>query len=274
MFWKHKSLCVCVVGCALLATPSHLTAQAPAATPTFEVATIKPSSPDARNSNLGMREDRVVSENQSLDFLIQFAYNLSTGSYDQIIGGPNWLRSSRFDIDAKEDEATAAAISKMSQDDRTETLRRMVQALLVDRFHLKIHHETRSIPVLPLTVAKSGSKLSKPADTIRDFLNNDGQGHIEGRNVPVAMLTNILGGEPEVGGRLVIDQTGLTGKYDFKLNWTPQQLAENPASDDSPNTSGPSLFAALTEQLGLKLKSTKAPIDVVVIDHVDLPTPN
>ena len=71
---------------------------------------------------------------------------------------------------------------------------------------------------------------------------------------------------------MVIDQTGLTGKYDFKLNWTPQQLAENP--DDSSSASGPSLFAALTEQLGLKLKSTKAPVDVIVIDHVDSPHPN
>lgn len=271
MVWKHRILCACLAGCAILAIPSHLTAQAPAATPTFDVVTVKPSSPDALNSNINGRPNGMTTENIPLDELIKFAYNLNTGTDDQIIGEPKWLHSAKFDIVAKYDDATGAAISKMNPDDRASTMRLMFQALLADRFHLKIHHETRPLPVLALTVASSGPKLSSPADTKGGFLRNDGRG-IEGRNIPLTYLANMLGQQSEIGGRMVIDQTGLTGKYDFKLTWTPQQLAENPA--DSSSASGPSLFAALTEQLGLKLKSTKAPVDVIVIDHVDMPTPN
>jgi uncharacterized protein (TIGR03435 family) len=91
---------------------------------------------------------------------------------------------------------------------------------------------------------------------------------------PIKAFAEFLGTLPEIGGRMVLDQTGLTGTYAFTLNWTPQQLAESAASNGSSDPSGPSLFAALTEQLGLKLKSTKAPIDVVVVDHIDPPTPN
>lgn len=224
---------------------------------------------------MNINDGRVTTENVSLQSLIQFAYNLSTGSDDQIIGAPNWVRTSKFDILAKPDEATSAAISKMNPDDRDKALRHMMQVLLADRFNLKLHHETRSLPVLALTIDKSGSKLTKPADTKGGSLssnNSNSQAHIEGRNIPLATLANSLGRQSEIGGRLVVDQTGLTATYDFNLKWTPQQLAENP--DDSSSASGPSLFAALTEQLGLKLKSTKAPVDVVVIDRVDLPTPN
>ena len=137
----------------------------PPATPTFAVATIKPSNPDARNSNLNGRPNGITTENLPVDDLIKFAYNLNTGTDDQIIGEPKWLRSAKFDIVAKYDDATAAAISKMNQDDREHTATLMVQALLADRFHLKIHHETRPLPVLALTIANSGPKLSKPADT-------------------------------------------------------------------------------------------------------------
>lgn len=275
MVWKHRSLCICLAGCAILAAPLHLAAQTPAAAPTFAVATIKPGNPDAHNSSTNINDGRVTTENVSLQSLIQFAYNLSSGSGDQIIGAPNWVRTSKFDIVAKPDEATSTAISKMNSDDRDKALRHMMQDLLADRFNLKLHHETRSLPVLALTVDKSGPKLTKPANATGGSLNSsssNSQAHIEGRNISLTALANTLGGQPEIGGRLVVDQTGLTANYDFNLKWTPQQLAENP--DDSSSASGPSLFAALTEQLGLKLKSTKAPADVVVIDHVDMPTPN
>lgn len=275
MVWKRRSLCICLAGCALLAIPSRVPAQAPVAAPTFAVATIKPGNPAANNSSMNINDGRVTTENVSLESLIQFAYNLSSGSGDQIIAAPNWVRTSKFDIVAKPDEATSTAISKMNSDDRDKALRHMVQDLLADRFNLKLHHETRSLPVLALTIDKSRSKLSKPANATGGSLNSNSsntQAHIEGRNVSLAALANNLGRQPEIGGRLVVDQTGLTANYDFNLKWTPQQLAENP--DDSSSASGPSLFAALTEQLGLKLKSTKTPVDVVVIDHADTPTPN
>jgi uncharacterized protein (TIGR03435 family) len=279
---KHRSSTLCLIACAILAVPLCLNAQAPPTAPTFEVSTIKPSKPDTPNSNLSVNTSRVTLQNRSLDALIQFAYNLDHGSDDQIIGGPAWLRTSRFDINTKSDEATVAELSKMSQDERIATLRLMVQALLADRFHLNIHHETRPLMVVVLTLANPGSKtdskLTNAPDrsTSHDWrgVHSDRPGHIEAQGVPINMLATMLAQQPEIGGRLVIDQTGLTGIYDFTLNWSPQVLAESAAPNGSSDPSGPSLFAALTEQLGLKLKSTKAPIDVVVIDHVDPPTPN
>jgi uncharacterized protein (TIGR03435 family) len=231
---------------------------------------------------LNLKPSSVILQNRPVDALIQFAYNLDHGSDDQIIGGPAWLRASNFDVDTKSDEATAAQLSRMSQNDRVATLRLMVQALLADRFHLKIHHETRSLPVVALMLANPASKTDprlKPApdrSASHDWrgIHSNAPGHIQAQGVPLTMLASVLALQSEIGGRLVIDQTGLTGAYDFTLNFTPQVFAESAASNGSPDPSGPSLFAAITEQLGLKLKSTRAPIDVVVIDHIDPPTPN
>ncbi|MGA7156439.1 MAG: TIGR03435 family protein [Acidobacteriaceae bacterium] len=256
---------------ASVPTYSQAPAQAPATLPAFEVATIRPSSPEARNSHLDSRSDRVSVGNLTLDQLIKFAYHLNDGSDDQIIGGPKWLHTAHFDIDAKEDEATAAAVSKMNSDDRLQALELMLQTLLADRFLLKIHHETRSLSVLALTIAPGGPKLRPPTGKGNSLQSND-NGSLEAHNAPLTDLVNELGYLPEISGRMVVDQTGLTGHYDFKLTWTPQQLADNNPTTQS--SSAPGLFAALPEQLGLKLKSTKAPVDVIVIDHVDPPTPN
>jgi uncharacterized protein (TIGR03435 family) len=254
-------------------SPSLIFGQTPDAVRTFEVATIRPSSPDARGSHLNGHPDGVSVGNMNLDSLIKFAYQLNASSDDQIIGGPKWIHTSTFDIDAKEDPSDTLALSKMSGEDRIHTLDLMLQALLADRFHLKVHHETRLLPVLALVVAPGGPKLTKPADGPGwRGLHNDGQGRIEGRDETIASLVNDLGYLPEIGGRMVVDQTGLTGHYDFTLNWSSQQLAGDASSQDNPNAVG--LFAALPEQLGLKLKSTKAPVDVLVIDHIDPPTPN
>ena len=280
---KHRSFILCLTACAILATAGHLRAQVPATTPTFEVSTIKPSKPDNPNSDLNGTP--FSTKNVAIDSVIQFAYNLNDGSDDQIIGAPSWLRTSKFDIVTKMDEATLAQYSKMSLPDRITTSRLMVQALLTDRFHLKIHHETRSLAVIALTFAnpssKTDPKLTEVPDPLKSpspphdwaGLHNNGRGHVEVRGEPLTVFAEFLGMQPEIGGRMVVDQTGLTGTYAFTLNWTPQQLAET-TDNGSSTPAGPSLFAALPEQLGLKLKSTKAPIDVIVIDHIDPPTPN
>jgi uncharacterized protein (TIGR03435 family) len=277
---KHKTPAFCLAACALL-IPSHLPAQVPSTVPIFEVSTVKPSKTDNPNSRFDFRPRQISAENLPVMYLVQYAYNLSSGSDDQIIGAPGWLRSARFDIVANEDDATITELSKMSDDERTATVRLMLQALLADRFHLKIHHETRPLPVIVLTLANPAStndpKLTPaPApSTVHDWsgLHNDGPGHIEARGIPLTLLVSMLANQPEIAGRLVLDQTHLTGNYNFTLSWTPQQLAET-TDNGSSTPAGPSLFAALPEQLGLKLKSTKAPIDVVVIDHIDPPTPN
>ena len=251
--------------------------------PAFEVSTVKPGNPNARNSSLDLGMDRVTSNNLPLTFILQFAYNLNTGSKDQIVGAPSWVDTTLFDIDAKEDPEVAAKIAKMPQEQRVEALRQMVQALLSDRFQLKVHHETRELPVLALVVAKGGPKLTPavkpiPADGVAPAstgswsgLHNPGRGKTEGRDIPVKLLVDALSSKPEIGGRIVVDATGLQGNYNFVLTWTPDNRSASGGDSDS---GGPSLFAALQEQLGLKLEPRKAPIDCIVVDRVEQPSPN
>jgi uncharacterized protein (TIGR03435 family) len=250
----------------LVAPPSQET-NAPA----FEVATIKPSNPETRSSGFYINDDSIELTNMPLTVLLQFAYNLNSGSVDQIIGGPPWMGSSRFDINAKEDAELAARINHLPREERLATQRQMVQALLAERFQLKVHHETREFRVLALRAVKSGAKLTetKPDSHDGSWTGLRGsKGKIEGRGATIKMLVASLSSKPEMGGRLVIDDTGLSGKYDFELTWSPQSLASQ-GSDDA---GGPSLFAALQEQLGLKVEDRKSPVDCIVIDHVEMPS--
>ena len=238
--------------------------------PAFEVATIKPSSPETKGSGFWINDDSIESTNRPVTALLQFGYNLSSGSVDQIINAPPWVTSSRFDIKAKEDAQLATKINKLPHEEWIATLRQMVQALLEDRFQLKVHHETRELRVVALTVAKDGAKLT---ETKFDSHNGSWtglrstKGKIEGRAATVRMLVETLSSKPEVGGRLMVDDTGLTGKYDFELTWSPEDLAHTES-----DAGGPSLFAALQEQLGLKVEQKKSPVDCIVIDHIEMPS--
>jgi len=239
--------------------------------PAFEVATIKPSSPEATKSGFWINDDGIESTRMPLTVLLQFAYNLSSGSVDQIADGPQWIGSTRFDINAKEDAQLATRISNMPREERLAALRQMVQALLANRFQLKVHHETRDLRVVALTVAKGGPKLT---ETKPDSQNGSwsglrsSKGKIEGHGATMKMLVGSLSPKPEIGGRLVVDDTGLSGKYDFELTWSPEDLAGHAEGE----AGGPSLFAALQEQLGLKVEQKKSPVDCIVIDHVEMPS--
>jgi uncharacterized protein (TIGR03435 family) len=270
-----KTLCCLLVGWCSIAHAQKL-----ATTPAFEVSTVRPSSQDAQESNLNLGPDGIRSSNLPVIFLLKFAFNLNAGSNDQIVGAPPWLSSLPFDIHAKVGEETAARLADMPTDERIAATRNMIRALLADRFGLRVHYESRKLSVLALTVTKGGSKLTptndKPASETPGAdawtgLHNPGAGQTEGRDVPVALLVNALSSKPEIDGRLVVDETGLTGKYSFKLIWTP----EDPhAATGEAGAGGPSLFTALQEQLGLKLEARKAPVDCVVIDHIEQPSPN
>ncbi len=272
--------------CVVVAFPLGCIANAQQAPPTtlaFDVSTVRPSSADAQGANLNLGSDSIQSSNLPVMFLLKFAFNLNGGSDDQIIGSPSWVSSRRFDIRAKVDEATAARLNGMTQDERVATLRKMMQALLADRFKLQVHHETRELPVMALTIAKGGPRLTQVSDApVRaaagastpatwSGLHNPRAGETEGRDVPIALLASALSDKGEIGGRLVVDDTGLTGKYNFKLLWTPE---DRDAAPDAPGAGGPSLFTALKEQLGLMLVSKRAPVDCVVIDHIEQPSPN
>jgi uncharacterized protein (TIGR03435 family) len=241
----------------------------------FDVSTIHPSQADARGSTLDMGIDTVTSTNLPVVFLIQFAYNLNSGSTEQIVGIPAWGNKLTYDIRAKADAATTTALTHMSPADRMDALRSMVKAMLQDRFALRTHYEPRQLSVLALRVLPQGPKLIPVNDGVShngwSGLHNPGAGKTQGRDATLKMLADALSTKSEIGGKLVVDQTGLKGHYDFDLHWSPQDLRPDASADSA---SGPSLFTALQEQLGLKLEATKATVDCVVIDHIEQPSPN
>lgn len=256
----------------------HPTGQAPA----FEVATIKPSPPDpAGKRSIGPQgDDRFVVKNATVKALIEFAY--TTDSDRQIVGLSGWMSSDRYDINAKVGDAEVAAMLKLPPMQRFDPYRLMQQSLLADRFHLKVHFETREMSVYALIVAKGGPKMTptemSPANTAETLkprsLRMFGPADAAGAGTTTDMLAELLERQPELGsgnGRTVVDKTNLPGLYDWKLHWTPWH---DPSGEAPLDSSGPSLFTALQEQLGLKLEPTKAQVEVVVIDHIERPSPN
>jgi bla regulator protein blaR1 len=254
--------------------------------PSFEVATIKPSQPGqpADHVGWGIRRTRFVTTNMMTKDLIKFAYNFN--SDDQFTGGPGWVSSERYDIDAKEEDSLAEKLNKLPPEQQIYQIRLMVQSLLVERFHLKVSRETKQVPVYALVVAKGGAKL-KSSTTVpagsRPSMKRRGNGNIIGSDAPMSLMTDLLSRQPEVGGRVVLDETGLKGYYDWTLRWEPQSPAamlnsadagQGAANTTMPDVSGPSLFAAIQEQLGVKLESQKGPVEVLIIDHIERPSEN
>ena len=249
-----------------------------ATAPAFDVATVKPGDADKNHAELMMSQGGFETRNQTLLDLIKFAYGLNMGSNEQVSGGPKWMGSAMFDIDAKEDEQTIAAQKQMGREQRLEQIRLMVQTLLAERFGLKVHHETKPLQVFALTVAKGGPKMEPAVETPPQEgqkprgsgIRGGRRGELEGINVTMPIFAPVLGHEPEVGGRMVVDNTGLSGKYNFTLKWMPETGAASPDS----TAPGPGLFTALQEQLGLKLEATRAPVDTIVVDAAHMPGEN
>jgi uncharacterized protein (TIGR03435 family) len=247
----------------------------------FDVVTVKLSDPAREHEAMYWRQaDGLKWDGVTLSGMIANAYGVSRIVKGQIEGGPGWMGSRAFDINAKVDADTAARWSKMTQPETDEERRSMTRSLLADRFHLKFHHETREMSALVLRIAKSGSKLRPPhpeqdlhAGIPPNRINFLGRGDMEGHSALMSNLVRSLASETEIAGRPVVDKTGLTGGYDFTLRWTPDDPAPGAAPDD-PNAEWPSLFTAIDEQLGLKLTPEKQPIDIIVVDSVEMPSEN
>jgi len=236
---------------ALLAAPA----------PVFDVAAIHPHIPEPHEHNSIVSspfDGHFRAENVSVVMLIHWAYEMPE---TRILDAPGWAGTTHFNIDATADPAVDAALHQLTSDAGEKQKEKMVQALLADRFKLVTHIETRELPIYALVVAKGGAKLGDPKYSGTTF--NYSRGHIEvdGSN-SVAFLAEELSKET---GRNVVDKTGITGRYNLKLQWTP---------DDAAADSGPSLFTALEEQLGLKLEPAKGPVQVLVIDHAEMPSAN
>ena len=171
--------------------------------------------------------------------------------------------SELFDVEARMDSDTVEAFKKLPREQYIDQRQQMLQAALADRFKLKIHHETREQPIYALEVAKDGPKV-KPGDEKKGSGLTWGQGLIEAHASPIGKLAFVLS---DVLGRDVVDKTGLAGKYDIKLTWTPDDL-------QGTADAGPTLFTAIEEQLGLKLRSSRGPVDVMVVDQAERPSEN
>jgi uncharacterized protein (TIGR03435 family) len=264
--------------------------------PEFEVASIKPMKGIPDRTFFGLRPGgHFFANGVATKFLIEEAYGVKDS---QLVDVPSWLSTDRYDIDAKCDEATAAALNKMKPEARNEQIKLMLQALLADRFKLSLGHETKDLSVYALLIARNGPKLtpsaSKPAEKSPDMPRTPGMGGgaqpgimMNGRGQltetygDMDMLANALS---RFAGRPVVNKTGLTGRYDLTLKWTPDDaemagMGGGPrpggeAAPPPPDPSGPSLFTAVQEQLGLKLDPQKTPMEVLVIQHVEHPTEN
>jgi uncharacterized protein (TIGR03435 family) len=254
---------------ALLAT--GLTAQGP---PTFEVASVRVNKSGTAQTSIGMLPNGVNFVNLPLRAVIQFAYGINQPS--KLTGFPDWANTERFDINAR----AAGPVT-------VEQRRLMLQALLADRFKLVTKWEKREVSVLALMPARNDGRLgmnlveSKGCITPGSAAAKDaatasaqaticgpkaaGPGRLVLTGVPMQQFTALLG---TLLGRTVIDKTGLAGRYDIDLTFTPEQSALA-AADAAADPNGPTLYTAVREQLGLKLDSQRDQENVLVIDHVE-----
>lgn len=263
-------------GCALLRAQA---AESTVKLPEFEVATIRPSAPnDAHGTTFSFTPDGGVKvTNGTVKGIVEMAYDYRDF---QISGGPRWVDSELFNIVAKSaSDSTGASTGNPSAHIQETRLR--LQALLAQRFQLKVRRETRELPVYVLEVGAKGAKLGENSAANSSGTSpagiNAGCGQMTGTNTSMANLAYKLSRQLD---RTVLDRTSLTGNYDFQLSWAPDSGAcsapvpGGSSASAATTADGPSLFTALQDQLGLRLGSQKALVEVLVIDHVERPSPN
>jgi uncharacterized protein (TIGR03435 family) len=271
------------MGCALIGAMALAQSQPPVRRPAFdafEVATVKPTPPDDyRDARLFKMQSahQFIAKNYPLRILIGVAYNLTPRA---ISGGPEWIDSDRFDIVA----ATPGEIRPTIDEQMS-----MLQKLLADRFNLTFHRERKEFSIYTITIAANGPKLRESSAPVA----SDGEAEppalistvypassggidrvvMPGRNATVAQFASVL--QRAILDRPVVDRTGLSGKYDFELEWTPDETQFGGTLPQGPPDSGkPGIFAAIQQQLGLRLEATRGPIDTMVINRVTRPTQN
>ncbi len=244
----------------VLVTPAALRGQP---SPGFEVVTLKQSPPppgDAININLGaVRNGTLTLENASLSDCLRFAYGLVS---DAQLAGPDWIKSKavRFDI-----------VAKASPDTPREQFPLMLRPVLAERLKLAFHYEKRELPYLALVIGKNGSKLREAKPDAPPASGPQVAGRIAASQMSIATLATLLS---RFQRQTVIDLTGLPGRYEVNLQWTPDANRPTPLDDDL-SAARPSLFTAVQEQLGLRLESRKGPLDVLVVDHAEqMPSEN
>lgn len=251
-------------------------ASASAPAPIFDVAAIRvnKSDPSARSHIISSSANghfRAI--NVTLKSLVQWAYAIPD---TRIVGGPAWLNSTKFDLDATADPAVDEQMRNVPSAEGKLRKQAMLQSLLADRFQLKVRLESRELPIYALVLAKDGPKF-KPSQINGTTINTRrGEITVSGSDDTVALLADELA---KYFGRVVVNQTGLHDRYELDLKWTPDEPAASRPGASGPtapaaDSSLPSIFTAIQEQLGLKLESQKGPVSVLVLDHVEMPSEN
>jgi uncharacterized protein (TIGR03435 family) len=252
----------------------------------FEVATIKPSLHTALPWQIRDSPAHFAATNMSVNDLVRFAYGIKSDA--QLVDAPSWLLTERFDIQAKASDAEIAAYDKLGIEEQMNVSRLLVQSLLEDRFQLKAKTQARDLPVYALMVANGGAKMKevKPdsfpppggqptpgAHVIR--LRMTAPNQFTATAWPMGRVTDWLSRFYEVGNRPVVDETGLKGNYDWVLSGVAQRPSAPSEADRSPAQEATvSLFAALPEQLGLKLVPKTEAVEVLVIEKIEQPSAN
>jgi bla regulator protein blaR1 len=232
--------------------------------PTFAVSIIRVSGPDSARQFKFQPGGRLVARSVSVRLLIKIAYNLND---DELTGGPSWIGLQHFDIDATPDAPDGSSIDM-------ERNRLRLQGLLADRFQLDLHSEMRTMSTYALVVAKNGPKLKKPQTPDAPMQAHGNIGSLTLMNATLDQFANAVS---DWVGHTVLNQTGLNDKYDLRLEWTPDQgtpAAQADTSTGQPDYSGPTIFTALQQQLGLSLESRKNQALCKVVQRVELPTEN
>ena len=259
--------------------------------PSFAVASIRPSSPDEVGHG-GSGVGRFAESATTVRELIKYAYGIG---YDgELSGGPRWMATEKFAVEAKVDDAEVDALSKMSRGDRDEQMRLMMQSLLAERFKLVVRFEMKELPVYELVVAKGGLKCAQDASppaiadmsrprfrwsaapappppppgwvppSAEEARRMTQSLHMRTKGWPFWLVVAALSHQPELDGRTVVDKTGLEGSFDCEMTWSQ-------AGSDGP---GPSLFTAVQNDLGLKLEPAKGIVEVLVVEGVEQPSEN
>jgi uncharacterized protein (TIGR03435 family) len=227
----------------------------------FEAAAIKPNTSGSGSSSTDSSNGLLRITNQTLLRMIQYAYNVREF---QISGGPGWIRSERYDVTAKPENSV-----------HDQQIRQMLQLLLAERFHLQLHRQTQEGQVYILVIAKAGFKLQPVPESDNSGISSNSNAIktiLKGNHATMEELAASLGNRV---GRPVIDKTGMSGKFDFELSWVADLTVHTGATDPGiPDVSGPSIFTALQEQLGLRLDSQRGPIETMVIDRAEKPSEN
>lgn len=260
--------------------------------PSFSVASVRPSRED-EESHGATNKDSYSAQRTTLKAVLAYAFGLG---YDQeLSGGPSWMRNETFDIQGKLDADESSTFKTLSRDDREEQMRFMVQTLLKERFHLVYHFETREVPVYRLQIAKGGFKC--PRDTTSPSAIADpsrprfrwpaapappppppgwhapspaeqkrmmGSLHMHTKGWPFWLIATSLSHQPELGGKPVIDNTGLEGPYECDLQW----------SQEGSEGTNQYFFQAIQDQMGLKMAPSHGMVEVLVVDSMEHPSEN